>query len=88
VSWDYEFSDQALKQLRKLGAEGKRRIFNYLEQNIAGCTDPREFGKALSGELGELWRYRTSHYRILCKLQDDRLMVLVIKAGHRKDVYD
>ena len=88
MSWDYEFSDQALKQLRKLGAEGKRRIFSYLEQNIAGCADPREFGKALSGELGELWRYRTSHYRILCKLQDDRLMVLVIKAGHRKDVYD
>lgn len=88
MSWDYEFNDEALKQLRKMGAEGKRRILAYLDQNICDCEDPRQFGKALSGDLGDLWRYRTSHYRIICKLQDDKLVVLVVKAGHRKDVYD
>lgn len=88
MSWDYSISDQALKQLRKLGPEGSKRIFAYLDNNIAGVEDPRMFGKALSGDLGDLWRYRTSHYRIICKLVDEELEVLVVKAGHRRDVYD
>ena len=88
MSWDYEISDQAVKQLRKMGGDGKRRILAYLDENISGCKDPRQFGKPLTGDLGELWRYRTSHYRIICKIQDERLVVLVVKAGHRKGVYD
>ncbi len=88
MSWDYEISDQALKQLHKLGTEGRRRIISYLDQNISGCEDPRQFGKSLTGELGDLWRYRTSSYRIICKIQDERLIVLVVRAGHRKDNYD
>lgn len=87
MSWDYKVSDQALKQLRKIGPEGCRRIFAYLDSNIVGAEDPRKFGKALSGDLGELWRYRTSHYRIICKLVDYELEVLVVKVGHRKEVY-
>lgn len=77
-----------MKQLRKLGAEGRKRIFAYLDNNIAGAEDPRQFGKPLRGDMGELWRYRTSHYRIICKLVDSELEVLVVKAGHRRDVYD
>lgn len=88
MSWDYKISDQALKQLRKLGKEGARRIFSYLDNNIVGCEDPRAFGKALKGDMGELWRYRTSNYRIVCRIQDDELVVLVVRAGHRRDVYD
>lgn len=88
MSWDYSVSDQALKQLRKMGVEGRKRIFAYLDSNITGCEDPRAFGKALRGELGEFWRYRTSHYRIVCRIQDEELVVLVVKAGHRRDVYD
>ncbi len=88
MSWDYSISDEALKQLRKLGAEGRRRIFAYLDSNITGCDDPRAFGKGLRGDLGEFWRYRTSHYRIICRIKDAELEVLVVKAGHRRDVYD
>ena len=88
MSWDYEISDEALKQLRKMGGEGRRRILKYLDDNISGCEDPRQFGKALTGDLGELWRYRTSHYRMICKIQDERLVVLVVRAGHRRNVYD
>jgi len=88
VSWDYSISDEALKQLRKLGPEGKKRIFSYLDSNITGCDDPRAFGKGLKGDLGEFWRYRTSHYRIICRIEDKKLEVLVVKAGHRRDIYD
>lgn len=88
MRWDYEISDEAVRQLNKLGAEAKRRIFAYLDNNISGCDDPRQFGKALTGDLGELWRYRTSRYRIICKIQEERLIVLMVRVGHRKDVYD
>ncbi len=88
MSWDYRISDEALKQLRKMGTEGRRRIFTYLDSNITGCDDPRQLGKALKGDLGEFWRYRASHYRIICRIEDENLIVLVVKAGHRRDVYD
>ncbi len=88
MSWDYSFSDEALKNLRKVGAEGKRRIVGYLDSNITACENPRQFGKALKGDLGDLWRFRTGHYRIICALQDETFVVLVVRVGHRKNVYD
>lgn len=88
MSWDYQISNQALRQLRRLGPEGRRRVLSYLDSNIAGCSNPRDFGKVLSGNLGDLWRYRTSNYRIICQIKDDELIVLVVRAGHRRDVYD
>ena len=87
MSWDYKLTTAAIKQMRKMGPEGRKRIFAYLDHNIAGCDDPRQFGKGLTGDLGEFWRYRTSHYRILCRIQDEELEVLVVKAGHRRDIY-
>jgi len=77
-----------LKQLRKIGTEGRRRILTYLDSNLSGCEDPRQFGKSLTGDLGEFWRYRTSHYRIICSIEDEELVVLVVRVGHRSDVYD
>ncbi len=88
MSWDYKLTASAVKQMRKMGPEGRKRIFAYLDRNIAGCEDPRKFGKGLTGDLGEFWRYRTSRYRIVCKINDGELEVLVVKAGHRRDVYD
>jgi mRNA interferase RelE/StbE len=88
VSWDYKLTASAIKQMRRLGPEGRKRIFAYLDNNIVGCNDPRQFGKGLTGDLGEFWRYRTSHYRMVCRIVDDELVVLVVKAGHRRDIYD
>lgn len=88
MSWDYKLSASAIKQMRKLGPVGRKRIFAYLDHNITGCDNPRQFGKGLTGDLGEFWRYRTSHYRMICKIKDGELEVLVVKAGHRRDVYD
>ena len=88
MSWDYSFSDQAIKQLKKLGPEVSRRIYAYLDTNIVGIDDPRKLGKALRGEQGKLWRYRTGHYRIICHLVDAQVEVLIVRVGHRKNVYD
>ena len=88
MNWDYAFTEKALKQLKKLGPEPSAKIIKYLRERIQGCEDPRQFGKGLTGDLGEYWRLRTGDYRILCELKDETLIVLVIKVGHRRDVYD
>lgn len=87
MNWDYSFTEKALKQLRKLGHEPSRRIVSFLKGRVAGEGDPRRFGKELKGELGEYWRYRVDDFRIICRIEDRQMIVLVVKVGHRKDVY-
>jgi mRNA interferase RelE/StbE len=88
VSWDYSFTAKARKELKKLGHEPACKIIRFLDERVQGANNPRQFGKALKGDLGEYWRYRIENYRILCEIKDDTLIVLVVKAGHRRDVYD
>lgn len=88
MSWDYKISEPALKQLKKLDKQAAARIIRYIDERIPGTEDPRQWGKQLKGELNNIWRYRSGDYRILCQLQDDVFIVLVLKAGHRKDIYE
>lgn len=87
MSWDYRVSERALKDLRKLGPDAARRVLDFLDGRIRNAEDPRTFGKALRGELGEFWRYRVGDFRILWKLEDEVWIVLVVKVGHRRNVY-
>jgi len=88
VSWDYRITERAIKQLRKLGPQASQRVIAFLDERIQDCEDPRQFGKALRGDIGEFWRYRVGDYRALCQIDDGELVVLVVKVGHRSDVYD
>ena len=87
MTWKIEFEDAARKELRKLDIQGQQDILRYLREKIATREDPRRFGKALTRELTGLWRYRVQHYRIICNIQDEKLIVLVLRVGHRKDIY-
>jgi mRNA interferase RelE/StbE len=88
VTWIVEFDDVARKELRKLDRQAQQEILRYLRERIATDEDPRRFGKALSRELAGLWRYRIQNYRIICNIEDQKLTVLVLRVGHRKDVYE
>jgi mRNA interferase RelE/StbE len=59
-----------------------------MDKRIADAADPRDFGKPLRKSKFGLWRYRVRDYRILCEIQDFRLVVLVVGVGHRSVVYD
>ena len=83
-----EFHADAARDLRKLGAEPQRRILNYLRERIATAEDPRRFGRPLTGDLKGLWRYRIGDYRIVASIEDNRLVVLVVTVGHRREVYE
>jgi mRNA interferase RelE/StbE len=88
LAWTIEFSDDAKRQLRKSGATASQRILTFLESRIAPSDNPRATGAALQGEtFGEFWKYRVGDYRIIARIEDQRLTVLVVKVGDRKDVY-
>lgn len=87
MAWKIEYTDTARDQLRKLDRQAARRILDHMDERIAGLADPRSAGKALKGPLGELWRYRVGDYRVLCEIRDGTLRILVVRIGHRRDVY-
>ena len=86
-TWHVEFDVRAAKELRKLAPEVRKKILLFLKEKIESDLDPRRFGKALRANLAGLWRYRVEDYRIICMIQDDRLVVLALKIGHRRDIY-
>jgi mRNA interferase RelE/StbE len=86
--WRVEFDADAARDLRKLGHTARRAILTYLRQRIATADDPRRFGRPLTGDLKGLWRYRVGDYRIVAAIEDDRLVVLVVTVGRRREVYD
>lgn len=88
MAWAIEFRAKAEKQLQRLASRDAARIVAFLEDRLATHEDPRELGAALKGDaLGLYWRYRVGDYRIICDIQDQRLVVLVIDVGHRREVY-
>lgn len=86
--WTINYSERALKSLRKMDKQTARRIVDFMDLRIAIAADPRQSGKPLKGELGEFWRYRVGDYRILCEILDDELVILAATIGHRREVYD
>lgn len=88
MAWTIELTPEARADLKKLDAREARRILKFLHRRLQGLDNPRALGKALQGSaLSGLWRYRVGDYRILCCIQDAELIVLVVAAEHRREVY-
>ncbi len=86
MAWTIEVSEKAFRALRKMDKQTARRIRNELLE-IAKLEDPRSRGKTLTGNLAGVWRYRVGDYRILCDIEDGRLVVVVVDVAHRREVY-
>ncbi|MBR1418390.1 MAG: type II toxin-antitoxin system RelE/ParE family toxin [Synergistaceae bacterium] len=84
--WTVEYSEQAAQTLDKLDKIMRERIKKYLDE-LPDYPDPRNRGKALTGTLSGRWRYRVGDYRIICKFQNDKLIILVLEIGHRSKIY-
>jgi mRNA interferase RelE/StbE len=88
MSWRVEFLAQAAKDIEKLDRQVGRRIARFLFKRVAGLEDPRSIGEALRGtRFGEAWKYRVGDYRVICRIEDTRLLVLVVRIGHRREIY-
>lgn len=81
------YSKNALKKLKKLNNHSKFYILSWIEKNLEGTSDPYEKGKALKGKFAASIRYRVGDYRIITDIQGDKLIILVVNIGHRKDIY-
>ena len=87
MAWKIDFDPAALRELAKLDKPVERRILKFLRERVAKLDDPRQIGARLQGILSGLWKYRVGDYRLICSIEDDRLVVLVLRVGHRREVY-
>lgn len=88
MAWKTELSVAAEREIDKLDGQIARRILKFLYERVARLDNPRSLGEALAGsELGHLWRYRVGGYRIICDIQDEKVVVLVVHVGHRREIY-
>jgi mRNA interferase RelE/StbE len=89
MAWKVEVSEEAERQLGKLDRQVAKRIVKFLNERIACLENPRSIGEALHGlKFGEFWKYRVGDYRIVVRIEDKILRVLVVKVGHRREVYE
>jgi mRNA interferase RelE/StbE len=89
MTWKVEFDRAAERELNKLDRQHARRILTFLSERVAHLKDPRSLGEALKGsKLGEFWKYRVGDYRVIVRIEDEKLIVLVVRIGHRRDVYE
>jgi len=87
MAWEIEYTETAKNQLGKLDRPVARRVLDYMDQRIAPLEDACSTGKALTGALGGLWRYRVGDVRVICEIQKGVLRVLVVEIGHWREVY-
>ena len=86
-TWRVEISRTAEKQIQKLNRTAQESIIRFLRERVQPADNHGQLGKPLHGDKGGLWRYRVGDYRLICDIQDERITVLVLRVGHRKDVY-
>jgi mRNA interferase RelE/StbE len=88
MAWKIEVSPSAERELAKLDAQHSKRILKFLKERLAKLDDPRSIGKAMQGSLlGDFWGYRVGDYRLICAIDDDRIVVLLLRVGHRRGIY-
>jgi len=88
MAYNVELSAEVARELGKLDRQHAKRILKFLHERVAKLDNPRRIGKALHGSrLGEFWKYRVGDYRLICKIEDHRLIVLILRIGHRKELY-
>lgn len=86
--WNVQIEKRAIKVLAKLGPVAQGLIQDYINTQLIPCEDPRSFGKALGGNKRGLWRYRVHKYRMICRIVDNKLLILVLEIGKRDKIYD
>lgn len=88
MAWTIEFAQSAARDFKKLDPQIARRLTSYLHDRVAPLKDARTLGQALKGdELGQFWKYRVGDYRLIAEIQDQRVRILIVRIGHRRDVY-
>jgi mRNA interferase RelE/StbE len=86
LAWTLEIERRAEKQLGKLDQQQGKRIVAAMRA-IAERANPRDRGIAMTGDWAGHWRYRIGDYRVIARIEDGRMVILVVSLGHRREVY-
>jgi len=87
LAWAIEFIPEAAKELRKLDRKAAARIVKTLETRIAPLDNPRSLGAPLKGEHEGYWRWRIGDYRVIARIEDERITILIVRVAHRREAY-
>ena len=87
MKYNVEYSKTAMNTIKKMDSSTSKLIRTWIEKNLIDTENPRVKGKALTGDLKGLWRYRVGDYRILADIQDDKLVIFLFEVAHRKEIY-
>lgn len=87
AKWSVVIEPSARKELDKIGKASRVRVLRFLRDRVAPLENPRQLGGPLKGSLSEFWRYRVGDLRVLCRIEDGKLVVLVVAIGNRGSVY-
>ena len=87
MKYDVEYSKTAMNTIKKMESSTSKLIRTWIEKNLMNTENPRIKGKALTGDLKGLWRYRVGDYRILAEIQDTKMVILILDIGHRSKIY-
>ena len=88
MPYSVEYTKRAARELRKMDRAISARLYDWIDKHLVGCENPRQYGKPLTGDRLGQWRYRVGEYRIIAEIYDDRVLIMVMTVGHRKEVYD
>ena len=88
MKYSVEYLPRVYKTLEKMDKFTRRMIVEWIEKNLVGCENPRQHGKPLTANRVGEWRYRVGDYRIIAKIEDEKLVILVISVGHRREIYN
>ena len=88
MKYSVVLTERAKKQLSKLDKPVAKLIASWLRKNLQGCEDPRQHGKALTANRSGQWRYRIGDYRVIADIQDEKVIIMVVEIGHRRNVCD
>ena len=88
MKYKVEYTAQAVKQLKKLDKHTAALIYGGIEKNLVDCENPRLHGKGLTANRSGQWRYRIGDYRLIAEIQDEKITILLLNIGHRKEIYD
>lgn len=82
-----EYTPMAVKQLRKLDIQTRKFIYAWIDKNLQGCENPRQYGRGLTSNKSGQWRYRIGNYRIIAEIKDKEIIILVLSVGKRSEIY-
>ena len=85
--YDVELTERFKKEFRKLDEYTQKMLRAWIDKNLVDCENTRQHGKGLSANLSGQWRYRIGDYRLICQIDDGKLIILALTVGHRRDIY-